>query len=105
MSDVEAKEIEERNAVAFAMLETRFGSLKIEAAHLEKRVMQLQREADDRRSLDAARALSKRDASQRLTDLHAMVNGSAATAEQKALLRQALTLLWRRVDAAIGEVV
>lgn len=104
MSDAEDKEIAEHNAIAYAMLETRFGALKVEAGQLEVRVMQLQREAADRRSLDASRAQSKREAVAHLDGLRSMIDGCAASAKQKALMRQTLAHLWTRVEQAIGEV-
>lgn len=104
MSDAEDREMEEHNAIAFAMLETRFGSLKIEVAALERRVMQLQRDAADRRSLDGARAQSRREALARLDDLGGMIDGCSASPKQKALMRQCLAHLWTRCEAAIGEV-
>lgn len=105
MSDVEDREMAEQNAIAYAMLETRFGSLKIEAAAMEKRIMQLQREASDRHSLDASRAQCKREAATQLDGLRAMIDGSTASPKQKALMRQGLAHLWQRVIVAIGEVV
>ena len=105
MSDAEDQEMAEQNAIAYAMLETRYGALKVELGQLETRIMQLQREAVDRRTLDQSRYTYRREALGKLDDLRAMIDGCSAPAEQKALMRQGLAHLWRRVEIAIGEVL